>query len=56
MTYELYLKQPKPMVEWILIKKLAKSPKLLKILGYSSHALIWKYQHIIHNKEEDGEN
>ena len=30
MTYEHYLKQPKPMVEWILNKKLAQNPELIK--------------------------
>ena len=52
MTYEHYLIQPKPMVEWILNKKLAKNSELIKTLGNSSHPLIRKYQHII---EDDGE-
>ena len=31
-TYEHYINQPKPMIEWTLIKKLAKDPSLIKKL------------------------
>ena len=53
MTYEYYLKQPKPLLEWILNKKLAKNPELIKIFKNSSHPLIRKCQHIIHNEEDE---
>ena len=51
MTYEHYLNQPKPMVEWKLNAILAKNPELIRIFGNSYHPLIRKYQHI-----NDGEN
>ena len=52
MTYEHYLKIPKPMIEWTIIKKLAKNPKLIKAFNINtSHPLIRKYNHII----DDGE-
>ena len=50
-TYGHYLEQPKPRLEWILNRKLAKNPELIKILGNSSHPLIRKHQQI-----NDGEN
>ena len=53
MTYEYYLTQPKPMLEWKLNAILAKNPELIKILGNSSHPLIRKYQYI---NEDDEEN
>ena len=56
MTYGNCLNQPKPMVEWILNKKLSKNPIFIKILGNSSHLLIRKSQLFVHNEEEDGEN
>ena len=55
-TYEQYLNQPKPMVEWIINKKSAKNPELIKLLGNSSYPLIRRYNHFIHNEDEDGEN
>ena len=51
MTYEHYINQPKPMVEWMLNKKLSQNPELIKIFENSSHPIIRKYQYII-----DGEN
>ena len=53
MTNEHYLKQPKPMIEWVLKKKLARNPELIKTLRNTSHPLIRKYRHIIHSKDED---
>ena len=43
MTYENYLKQPKPMLEWKLNEKLARIPELKKAFDISSHPLIRKY-------------
>ena len=43
MTYEHYINQPKPMVEWTLMKKLAKDPSLIKNLENTSPPLIKKY-------------
>ena len=53
MTFELYLNQPKSMLEWKLNVILAKNPELKKILGNSSHPLVRKNQHFI---EDDGDN
>ena len=51
MTYEHYLKIPKPIIEWRLIAILAKNPQLIKKFTNTSHPLIRKYSHII----DDGE-
>ena len=52
MTYENYLKIPKPMIEWTMIKKLANNPKLIKAFNVNSyHPLIQKYRYIIDNGE-----
>ena len=52
MTNEHYLKIPKPMIEWTIIKKLANNPKLIKAFNINTiHALIQKYSHI----NNDGE-
>ena len=52
MTYEHYLKTPKPMIEWAIIKKLANNPKLIKAFNINTyHPLIRKYRHIIHDGE-----
>ena len=52
MTYEHYLKTPKPMIEWTIIKKLANDPKLIKAFNINTyHALIRKYRHIIRDGE-----
>ena len=40
MTYEHYHKQPKQMIEWVLIKKIHINPELINI----SHPLIRKYK------------
>ena len=51
-TYENYLKIPKSMLEWTMIKKLANSPKLIKAFIINSyHPLIQKYRYIIDNGE-----
>ena len=51
-TYDHYLKISKPMIEWTLIKKLAKNPKLIKaFIINTSHPLIRKYNHIIDDEE-----
>ena len=48
MTYDHYLKIPKQMIEWTIIKKLANNPKLIKAFNVNtSHPLIRKYNHII---------
>ena len=52
MTYEYYLKIPKSMLEWTIIRKLATNPKLIKAFNINSHhLLIQKYRHIIDNGE-----
>ena len=52
MTYEHYLKIPKPMIEWTIIKKLANNPKLIKAFNINtSHPLIRKYNHIFDDEE-----
>ena len=52
MTYEHYLKIPKPMIEWTIIKKLSNNPKLIKAFNINTkHPLIRKYRHIIDNRE-----
>ena len=51
MTYEHYLKIPKPRIEWRLNAILAKNPQLIKKFTNTSHPLIRKYSHII----DDGE-
>ena len=49
-TYEYYLRIPKSMLEWTLIKKLASNPKLIKAFNINTyHPLIQKYRHIIDN-------
>ena len=41
MTYENYLKQPKPMLEWRIIEKLAKNPNLAKAIDrILSHPIV----------------
>ena len=51
-TYEEYLKIPKPMIEWTLIKKLASNPDLIKKFNVNSHhPLIRKYRRIVDNGE-----
>ena len=51
-TYDHYLKIPKSMLEWTLIKKLATNPNLIKAFNINTyHPLIQKYRHIIDNGE-----
>ena len=43
-TYETYLKQPKSMLEWTLIEKLARNPKFLNAFDRTlSHPLIQEF-------------
>ena len=52
MTYEQYIKIPKSMLEWTIIKKLAINPKLTKAFIINTpHPLIRKYDHIIDDEE-----
>ena len=51
MTYEHYLNQPKPMVEWRLNLILAKNPQLVKVVKNSSHSLIRRYSHLFDDDE-----
>ena len=51
-TYEEYLKIPKSILEWTLIRKLATNPKLIEAFNINTyHPLIQKYRHIIDNGE-----
>ena len=52
MTYEHYINEPKPMVEWNLIKKLAKDSSLLKNITKTSHPLIRKYINMFPSDDE----
>ena len=53
MTYDHYIKIPKPMWEWTIIKKLANNPNIIKAFNINSNdPLIRKYSHIIN----DGKN
>ena len=52
MRYEHYLEQPKPMIEWVLHKKLARNPELIKTLRNTYHPLIRKHRHIIHSEDD----
>ena len=51
MTYEHYLKIPKPMIDWRLNAILAKTQENMRKFTNISHPLIRKYSHII----DDGE-
>ena len=54
MTYEHYLKTPKPMIEWTIFKKLASNSKLIKAFNINintNHPLLRKHGHNIYNKE-----
>ena len=51
-TYEHYLKIPKTMLEWSMIKKLAINPNFIKAFNINTHhPLIRKYSHIIRDGE-----
>ena len=54
MTYEHYINQAKPMVEWALIKKLAKDPSLIKNFRNTSNPLIRKYINMF--PDDEGED
>ena len=46
-AYEYYLKQPKSMLEWRLIEKLARNPKLIKAFDRTlSHPVIREYSNV----------
>ena len=46
-TYEYYLKQPKSMLEWRLIGKLARNPKLIKAIDRNlSRPLVREYSDV----------
>ena len=50
MTYDHYIKIPKPMLEWTIIKKLAKNSELISSLDRDkNHPLIRKISHIPFN-------
>ena len=52
MTYDHYLKKPKPMLEWTINKKIANDPQLLKTFNINTmHPLIRKISHIINEGE-----
>ena len=52
MTYEHYLKLPKSILEWTIIRKLSENPKLIKAFDIKTkHPLVRKYRHIINNIE-----
>ena len=42
MTYKQYIQQPKSMLEWTLIKKLARNPDIIKNMKRTPHPLIRK--------------
>ena len=46
MTFEYYLTQPKPMLEWKLNAILYKNPRLVTLFDDSFHPLIRKYVRI----------
>ena len=51
-TYEHYLRIPKSMLEWTLIRKMATNPKLIKAFNINTHhPLIQKHRQIIDNGE-----
>ena len=46
-TYEYFLKQPKSMIEWRLIEKLGRNPKLIKAIDRTlSNPLIREYSNV----------
>ena len=53
MTYEHYLQQPKPMIEWRMNLILSKKPQFIKILVNGSHSLLRKYCHLINDDDDD---
>ena len=54
MTYEHYLQRPKSILEWTLIKKLARNPSLIKKFTNSSHPLVRKYKNMF--PDDEGED
>ena len=53
MTYQNYIRQPKSMLEWTLIKKLSTNPELIKNLNRIPHPLIGKYKNMFYNEEDN---
>ena len=47
MTYEHYLEQPKPMIEWLVNKNIYKNAELLKKIENPLLPLRWKYRSCI---------
>ena len=54
MTYEHYIQRPKSMLEWTLIKKLARDPSLIKSFNNTSHPLIRKDINMFLDDDDDG--
>ena len=53
MTYEHHHKQPKQMIEWVLIKKLHKNAELKDTFRNLSHPLIRKYKSMFPPEENE---
>ena len=56
MTFHNYIRQPKSMMEWLLIKKLSTNPELIKNLNRIPHPLIGKYKKMFYAEEENPPN
>ena len=56
MTYQNYIRQPKSMLEWTLIKKLSTNPELIKNLNRTPHPLIRKYKKLFYGEEDNPPN
>ena len=54
MTYEYYLKQPKSMLQWNIIKKLARNPNIIKNVQITKFTPLTKnYIQMIFNDNDD---
>ena len=52
MTYGHYLQIPKPMIEWVLLRKTATNPKLIKAFNINTYRPLYrKSSHIINDGE-----
>ena len=56
MTYQNYIRQPKSMLEWTLIKKFSTNPELIKNLNRTPHPLIGKYKKLFYGEEDNRPN
>ena len=56
MTYNHYLSQTKPMIEWISNRKVYSNTELIKTFEKMSRPLIEKYENIILGVDENGED